>query len=182
MSCALLWWVSRGMSWTPRLAVALLTLVFSCCILLFERSSFWSNIQATQLSRHRRRDELRKSCLAGELCEPAFEMRQLRFADSFDPEPAPCIGTERNIGEGEIIAFDEAPRRQLSIDDAPLHGLGVGIFLDRDHVSLFGRRSPQRPKHRTIDRLQGRKRPVEPTVDAGAQFRRLRIKWRALAG
>jgi hypothetical protein len=40
MSCALLWWVSRGMSWTTRLAVAVVTLVLIFCILLFERSSF----------------------------------------------------------------------------------------------------------------------------------------------
>ena len=63
-------------------------------------------------SRHRRRDELLESGSAGELPEPAFEMRQMWFADAFDPEPAPRIGAERNIGNGEIIAFDEAPRRQ----------------------------------------------------------------------
>jgi hypothetical protein len=39
MSCALLWWVSRGMTWTTRLAVAAVTLVLIFCILLFERSS-----------------------------------------------------------------------------------------------------------------------------------------------
>jgi hypothetical protein len=38
MSCALLWWVSRGMSWTTRLAVTVVTLVVIMCILLFERS------------------------------------------------------------------------------------------------------------------------------------------------
>jgi hypothetical protein len=39
MSCALLWWVSRGMTWTTRLMVAVVTLVLILCILLFERSS-----------------------------------------------------------------------------------------------------------------------------------------------
>jgi hypothetical protein len=39
MSCALLWWVSRGMTWTTRLTVAAVTLVLIFCILLFERSS-----------------------------------------------------------------------------------------------------------------------------------------------
>jgi hypothetical protein len=39
MSCALLWWVSRGMSWTARLTVAVVTLVLIVCILLFERSN-----------------------------------------------------------------------------------------------------------------------------------------------
>jgi hypothetical protein len=38
MSCALLWWVSRGMSWTARLAVAVVTLLLIICIVLFERS------------------------------------------------------------------------------------------------------------------------------------------------
>jgi hypothetical protein len=38
MSCALLWWVSRGMSWTTRLVVTVVTLVVIFCILLFERS------------------------------------------------------------------------------------------------------------------------------------------------
>ena len=38
MSCALLWWVSRGMSWTTRLAVAAITLAVIISILLFERS------------------------------------------------------------------------------------------------------------------------------------------------
>jgi hypothetical protein len=39
MSCALLWWVSRGMSWTRRLVVAAITLAAIICIVLFERSS-----------------------------------------------------------------------------------------------------------------------------------------------
>jgi membrane protein CcdC involved in cytochrome C biogenesis len=39
MSCALLWWISRGMTWTARLAVAAVTLALIFCILLFERSS-----------------------------------------------------------------------------------------------------------------------------------------------
>jgi hypothetical protein len=37
MSCALLWWVSRGMSWTTRLAVTAITLVVIICVVLFER-------------------------------------------------------------------------------------------------------------------------------------------------
>jgi hypothetical protein len=37
MSCALLWWVSRGMSWTTRLVVTIVTLAVIICILLFER-------------------------------------------------------------------------------------------------------------------------------------------------
>ena len=40
MSCALLWWVSRGMSWTTRLVVTVITLVVIICILLFEQSGF----------------------------------------------------------------------------------------------------------------------------------------------
>jgi hypothetical protein len=40
MSCAMLWWVSRGMSWTTRLTVTIVTLVLIICILLFERSGF----------------------------------------------------------------------------------------------------------------------------------------------
>jgi hypothetical protein len=40
MGCAMLWWVSRGMSWTTRLIVAVVTLMLIVCILLFERSSF----------------------------------------------------------------------------------------------------------------------------------------------
>jgi hypothetical protein len=38
MSCALLWWFSRGMSWTRRLTVAAVTLVLVIVVLLFERS------------------------------------------------------------------------------------------------------------------------------------------------
>jgi hypothetical protein len=41
MSCALLWWVSRGMSWTTRLVVTVVTLAVIICILLFERSGFY---------------------------------------------------------------------------------------------------------------------------------------------
>jgi hypothetical protein len=40
MSCALLWWVSRGMSWTTRLVVTIVTLAVIICILLFERLGF----------------------------------------------------------------------------------------------------------------------------------------------
>ena len=38
MSCALLCWVSRGMSWTTRLAVTAVTLAVIVCVVLFERS------------------------------------------------------------------------------------------------------------------------------------------------
>jgi hypothetical protein len=38
MSCALLWWVSRGMSWSTRLLVTAVTLGVIVCIILFERS------------------------------------------------------------------------------------------------------------------------------------------------
>jgi hypothetical protein len=37
MYCALLWWVSRSLSWTARLATAAVTLVLIICVLLFER-------------------------------------------------------------------------------------------------------------------------------------------------
>ena len=40
MGCAMLWWVSRGMSWTRLLTVAAVTLVLIAGILLFERSIF----------------------------------------------------------------------------------------------------------------------------------------------
>jgi len=40
MSCALLWWVSRGMGWTTRLVVTAITLAVIICILLVERSGF----------------------------------------------------------------------------------------------------------------------------------------------
>ncbi len=38
MGCALLWWVSRGMSWTTRLVVTAVTLVVIVAVVLFERS------------------------------------------------------------------------------------------------------------------------------------------------
>ncbi|QWG11184.1 hypothetical protein KMZ93_15185 [Bradyrhizobium sediminis] len=38
MSCALAWWVSRGMSWTTRLVVAAVTLAVIVLVVLFERS------------------------------------------------------------------------------------------------------------------------------------------------
>jgi hypothetical protein len=41
MSCALLWWVGRGMGWTARLAVTAITLVVIVCILLFERAGLF---------------------------------------------------------------------------------------------------------------------------------------------
>ncbi len=41
MSCALLWWVSRGMSSTTRLVVTVITLAVIICILLFERSGLY---------------------------------------------------------------------------------------------------------------------------------------------
>jgi hypothetical protein len=42
MSCALLWWASRGMSWTKRLVAAAITLLVIICVLLVERSGTWS--------------------------------------------------------------------------------------------------------------------------------------------
>jgi hypothetical protein len=39
MSCALLWWVSRGMTWTARLAVTAATLMLIVCVVLVERAS-----------------------------------------------------------------------------------------------------------------------------------------------
>jgi hypothetical protein len=41
MSCALLWWVSRGMNWTTRLVVTVITLAVIISILLFERSGLY---------------------------------------------------------------------------------------------------------------------------------------------
>ena len=41
MSCALLWWVSRGMAWTTRLVVAAVTLVVIMVVVLFERSAIF---------------------------------------------------------------------------------------------------------------------------------------------
>jgi hypothetical protein len=38
MSCALLWWVGRGMSWTTRLVVTAITLAVIIAVVLFERS------------------------------------------------------------------------------------------------------------------------------------------------
>ena len=40
MGSALLWWVSRGMSWTTRLVVTVVTLVVIVIVVLFERSGF----------------------------------------------------------------------------------------------------------------------------------------------
>jgi len=40
MGCALLWWVSRGMSWTRVLTVAAVTLVLIAIIVLVERRVF----------------------------------------------------------------------------------------------------------------------------------------------
>ncbi|WP_129274337.1 hypothetical protein [Bradyrhizobium betae] len=37
MYCALLWWVGRGLSWTAKLATAVVTLVLIICVLLVER-------------------------------------------------------------------------------------------------------------------------------------------------
>lgn len=42
MSCALLWWVSRGMSWSVRLTVAAITLVIIIGVVAFERSGIWN--------------------------------------------------------------------------------------------------------------------------------------------
>jgi ABC-type amino acid transport system permease subunit len=39
MSCALLWWVSRGMTWTTRLAVTAITLALIAGVVLIERAS-----------------------------------------------------------------------------------------------------------------------------------------------
>jgi hypothetical protein len=41
MSCALLWWVSRGMTWRARLVVAAITLAVIVGVLLVERAGYW---------------------------------------------------------------------------------------------------------------------------------------------
>jgi hypothetical protein len=41
MSCALLWWIGRGMGWTARLVVTAITLAVIVCIVLLERSGFF---------------------------------------------------------------------------------------------------------------------------------------------
>jgi len=41
MSCALLWWVSRGMSWGTRLGIAAVTLVIIIAIVAIERAGLW---------------------------------------------------------------------------------------------------------------------------------------------
>jgi hypothetical protein len=42
MSCALLWWVSRGMTWSMRLTIAAITLALIVVIVTIERSGFWA--------------------------------------------------------------------------------------------------------------------------------------------
>ena len=90
------------------------------------------------MSGHGLGDVLDKSRTFGDLREPALEMGQLRLGDAFDAEPAPRKGAERDIGDRELIAFDEAPVRQLRFGDLPDLGFRVGIFLDRDHVAFSG--------------------------------------------
>lgn len=41
MGCALLWWVSRGMTWSNRLIVGAVTLAVIVAILLVERAGYW---------------------------------------------------------------------------------------------------------------------------------------------
>jgi hypothetical protein len=41
MSCALLWWIGRRMTWTTRLVVTAITLVVILGVVLFERSGFF---------------------------------------------------------------------------------------------------------------------------------------------
>jgi heme A synthase len=40
MGCAMLWWISRGLSWTHRLVAAAVTLAVIIAVVLFERSDF----------------------------------------------------------------------------------------------------------------------------------------------
>jgi hypothetical protein len=41
MSCALLWYVSRGLTWNTRLVIAAVTLAIILCVVLIERGGFW---------------------------------------------------------------------------------------------------------------------------------------------
>lgn len=41
MSCALLWWVSRGMPWSTRLVVAAVTLALIVGVVVIERAGYW---------------------------------------------------------------------------------------------------------------------------------------------
>ena len=45
MGCALLWWVSQGMTWSRRLAVAAITLVVIVCIVMAERAGYLPNFR-----------------------------------------------------------------------------------------------------------------------------------------
>lgn len=38
MSCAMLWWISRRMTWTKRLVAVAVTLLVIICVFLLERS------------------------------------------------------------------------------------------------------------------------------------------------
>lgn len=40
MGCALLWFISRHMSWSKRLAIAAITLTIVLCIVALERAGF----------------------------------------------------------------------------------------------------------------------------------------------
>ena len=108
-------------------------------------------------------------------------MRQRRLGDAFDAEPAAGVGAERNVGEGELIAFDELSCRQLGVGDPPYHAFRVGILLDGGHVAFFRRGSDQRPEHRPVHGLQRGERPVQPAVDGGTRFRGAWIDRRILS-
>lgn len=47
MCCALLWWVSRGMTWGMRLTIAAITLALIVVIVTIERSGFWARNDST---------------------------------------------------------------------------------------------------------------------------------------
>jgi hypothetical protein len=45
MSCALLWYVSRGMSWNGRLVAAAIALVIVVCVVTLERGGFLQGLR-----------------------------------------------------------------------------------------------------------------------------------------
>lgn len=45
IGCALLWYVSHGMSWNRRLVAAAVALVIIVCIVILERGGFLQNLQ-----------------------------------------------------------------------------------------------------------------------------------------
>src|SRR5471032_342602 len=118
-------------------------------------------------STQRHADVSVKSCTRTNAPIPAFNIWQRWPIEFFlDTVPAARVSAEHQIGQREVIGLKKFAALQLPVDNVPQASQSARVGLEASHVALGSGRPHVAPEDRSLCRLQSRKCPVKPAIDA----------------